>query len=183
MACSSSTIPTCFCVARNKGTKRAVRGGGFRRIHAKHSLRSAMTMEGKATAVPSCFAYPKTRFKDYPTFEAATFSVSDIKSAVTEKKCLGGEPDWVIDPRESGKTVNINDVRFKLFETDGVATGHGLDGHVYRTFHRNRCYELSIRIASTGSWVFGPVKEFTRKDWDEVNGRLKQSLDSFRFLR
>lgn len=131
-----------------------------------------------------CFAYPKTRFKDYPTFEAATFSVSDIKSAVTEKKCLGGEPDWVIDPRGSGKTVNINDVRFKLFETDGVATGHGLDGHVYRTFHRNRCYELSIRIASTGSWVFGvPVKEFTRKDWNEVNGRLKQALDSFHFSR
>ena len=139
--------------------------------------------QGNSTTLV-CFGYPKAKFKDYPTFEAATFSVAHIKSATTEKKCLDGEPDWVIDPRGSGKTVSINHERFTLFETDGVATGHGFDGHVYRNFHRNACYEVSIRIASTDSWVFGvPVKELTRKDWNEVNGRLKQALDSFRFLK
>lgn len=131
-----------------------------------------------------CFAYPKARFKDYPTFEAATFSVAHVKNATTEKMCLDGEPDWVIDPRKSGKALDINHERFKLFQTDGVATGHSLDGHVYRNFHRNKCYEVSIRIASTGSWVFGvPVKEFTRKDWRELNARLEQALESFRFLK
>jgi hypothetical protein len=138
--------------------------------------------QGSRTLV--CFAYPKAKFRDYPTFGAATFSVAEIKRVVFEKECLAGSPDWVIDPRGSGKTVNINLVKFKVFETDGVGTGHGIDGHVYRTYHRDTCYELSIRIAVTGSWVFGePVKELTQKNWNEVNSRLEEALYSFRFSK
>ena len=94
---------------------------------------------------------------------------------------LTGTPDWVIDPRGSGTTASINHIKFKEFETDGVASGHSLDGHVYRNFHRNTCYELSIRTAATNPRMFdGPVKEFTQKNWNEVNGQVKQSLDTFR---
>jgi len=58
--------------------------------------------QGSTTLV--CLGYPKAQFKDYLTFEAATFSVSEIKLAVTERDCLSGSPDWVVYPPESGKT-------------------------------------------------------------------------------
>lgn len=138
--------------------------------------------QGSTTLV--CFAYPKVKFKDYPTFGAAAFSVAKVKRAVTEKKCLSGSPDWVVDPHRSGKTAIINHVEFKVFGTDGVGMGHGLDGYVYRNFHRNTCYELSINMTSMSTGAFEtPPKEFTQKDYNEVNGRLKQALESFRFLK
>lgn len=138
--------------------------------------------EGSTTLV--CFAFPKAEFKDYPSFDAATFSVAEIREAITEYECLSGNPDWVIDPRGSGTTTRINHVKFKVFDTDGVGSGHSLDGHVYRNFHRNTCYELSIRTAATNPRMFeGPAKEFTEKNWKEVSSKLKQSLDSFQFLK
>lgn len=128
-----------------------------------------------------CFAYPKARFKDYPTFGAAAFLVAEIKGA-TEEVCLRGDPDWVT--AGSAKTANINHVKFTTYETDGVATGHSLEGRVYRNFHGNKCYELSTRITSTSSGIMdGPVKGLTRKDWDEVNARLEQALHSFKFIK
>ena len=131
-----------------------------------------------------CVAYSKAKFKDYPTFNAATFSVAEVKRAVTEKECLSGSSDWGLGPGVRGKPVNINHVKFKLFEINDAGIGHSLNGHIYRTFHGNQCYQLSIRIASTSSHVFDrPVKELTQKDWSEVNGRMKQALDSFRFLK
>jgi hypothetical protein len=138
--------------------------------------------QGNRTLV--CFAYPKDTFKDYDTFEAAAFSVAEVKGALTQKECLSGSPDWTIDPRASRKIAHINHEKFKVFQADGVGMGHILDGKVYRNFHRNTCYELSIRITSTNPGVFDrPAKELTQKDWDEVSDQLKQSLDSFRFLK
>ena len=131
-----------------------------------------------------CFAYPKAKFKDYPTFGAAAFSVAKVKRADTEKECLSGSPDWDIDPHGSGKTATINHVTFRVFETDGLGMSHSQDGHVYRNFHRNTCYELSIRMTSTDPGAFDtPPKEFTQEDLNEVEGRLKQALDSFSFLK
>ncbi len=78
--------------------------------------------QGSATL--ACFAYPKAKFKDYPTFNAATFSVAKVKRAVTEKECLSGSPDWVVDPHGSGKTATINHVKFKVFEIDGAGMSH-----------------------------------------------------------
>jgi len=138
--------------------------------------------QGNRTLV--CFAYPKDKFKDYDTFEAAAFSVAEVNGALTQKQCLSGSPDWVIDPRATAKITDINHEKFKVFEVDGVGMGHILDGKVYRNFHRNTCYELSIRMTSTNPGVFDrPPKELTQKDWDEVSDRLKQALDSFRFLK
>lgn len=138
--------------------------------------------QGSTTVV--CLAYPKAKFKDHPTFEAAAFSVAEIKEARREDECLNGSPDWVIHPRGSRKTASINHVKFKVFETSDAGMSHYLNGQVYRNFHRNKCYELSVRMASTNRAAFDePVMEFTRKDWNEVNGRLKEPLDSFIFLK
>jgi hypothetical protein len=138
--------------------------------------------EGSRTLV--CYAYSKTGFENYPEFSAAAFSVAEIKGVVTEKECLGGSPDWANITHGKPKTVNINRVKFKMFETPEVGLGNGLDGTRYRNFHRNRCYELSVRVASVNRGVLGePINEFTQKDWQDVDERLQQALRSFRFLK
>jgi hypothetical protein len=138
----------------------------------------------KVTTI-ACFAYPKTKYKDFPSFEAAAFSVAEITAATTRNVCLSGSPDWVIDPRGSGRTVAINGVNFKKFEIDGVGAGNILDGYVYRSFHRNKCYELGIRLAwsNPANYDPGTIKRFTEADWEEVYGRLQRALQSFQFLK
>jgi|BogFormECP03_OM2_1039629.scaffolds.fasta_scaffold04315_1 hypothetical protein len=132
-----------------------------------------------------CFAYPRDRFEDAGTFEAATFSVAEIKETITEKECLSGSADWDDDERRSGGNETINGVKFKTFEVGEAGMNQGVDGRVYRSFHGNKCYELSIRVATANSGAFDPgtTVEFTKEDENEVQGRLKQALDSFTFLQ
>jgi hypothetical protein len=133
----------------------------------------------------ACIAYPREPFKDSPTFEAATFSVAEIKQATDETQCLSGSPDWVVYPPKGGETELVNGVKFKVFEVSDAGMSQGLDGRVYRSFHENKCYQLSIRMAMASSGAFDPgtINEFTKEDWNEVHGRLKQAQDSFKFLQ
>ena len=136
--------------------------------------------EGSAMA---CFAYPKERFKDKPLFVAATFFVSEIRSAKTEKECLKGSPNWLVINSRAG-TTTINHVTFKIFEIGDNWTSGGQDGPAYRTFHNGMCYELGIQtFTSRAEYDPGTVKQFTKKDWSEVEGRLRQALNSFVFLK
>ena len=135
--------------------------------------------EGSALA---CFAYPQERLKDKPHFVAATFFVSEIQSVKTDVECLKGSPNWfVIDSK--GATT-INHVSYKTFEIGDNWTSGGQSGPAYRTFRDGRCYELGIQtVISRAEYDPGTVKEFTEKDQSEVNGRLRQALDSFVFLK
>jgi hypothetical protein len=141
------------------------------------------TDQGSATL--ACVAYPREKFKDSPTFETATFSVAEIKQATNEKGCLDGSPDWVVSPQGSGGAEIVNGVKFRVFEIGDAGMSQSLDGRVYRSFHKNKCYQLSIRTAMASSGAFDPgtIREFTKEDWNEVHGRLKGALDSFRFLK
>ena len=136
--------------------------------------------EGSTTA---CFAYPNERFKDKPLFVAAAFYVSEIQSAKTETVCLKGSPGWLVI-NSKVRTTTINHVNFKTFEIGDNWTSGGQSGPAYRTFHDGTCYELGIQ-SNTSRAVFDPgtVKEFTKKDWSEVDGRLRQALNSFVFLK
>ncbi|HET9408524.1 MAG TPA: hypothetical protein VFO39_14880 [Candidatus Sulfotelmatobacter sp.] len=129
----------------------------------------------------ACFAYPRNEFTDTPAFEAAAFSVSIIEK-LSEKECLEGSRNWTIVRR--AKTATIQGRQFKLFETEGAATSHGMRTEVYRTVHDGRCYQLATAVAVTNPDVFDPpARKLTELDRNEVNGRLKQALESFRFLR
>lgn len=131
----------------------------------------------------ACFAYPKANFRDNPRFVAASFFVSEIKSAKTEKICLQGSPDWLLTSPTS-ETVTINHVPFKTFEIGDNWAGGGQSGPAYRTFHNGKCYELGIQtVYSRAEFDQGAVKEFSKKDWTEVDSRLKQALNSFVFLK
>jgi hypothetical protein len=88
-------------------------------------------------------AYPATGMKD-SNFQAAAFSVNELKEAKSEAHCVSlKEP-----PPQIGKPHNeiLNGVKFVVTETNGVAAGNLIDGYAYRSFHRNKCYDLDIRI-------------------------------------
>ena len=135
---------------------------------------------GSASTI-ACFAYPKDKFKEKPTFSAAAFFVAEILEA-TQEVCLAGSQQWLF---LSPETTKINAVTFRLFRISDSWTSGGQTGEIYRVFHNKKCYEVGIQEAHTSSAAYDPetIKEFSKQDQDEVHGRLKQALDSFRFLK
>jgi hypothetical protein len=133
---------------------------------------------GQSNGTLTCIAYPAAEMKG-TNFDAAAFSVSEIKAATTEAECLKVEepPPHVGSVRKE----TVNGVIFTVIETDGVASGNLLDGYVYRSFHRNKCYELDVRIAFSNPANADPgtMKNF---DLEMVHHRLKQVLDTFKFV-
>lgn len=135
---------------------------------------------GPGNHTVACIAYPKAKFADYPTFDTATFAVAEIKGPDSEKKCLSGSPYGANDLHY----VTINGAKFRAFQDDTTAAGDHVTTHFYLKFHASRCYQLSIEIVTSSSGYFDPpVKELSHKDWAEVNGLLKNCLNSFRFLK
>ena len=138
---------------------------------------------GSEESTVACFAYPKERFKDKPAFVAAAFYVSEILPAQTEDGCLKGSPDWYVI-KSDAETTTINHITFRAFEIGDNWTSGGQSGPAYRTFHNGKCYELGIQnVSSRAEYDPGTVKEFTKKDSSEVEGRLRQALNSFVFLK
>lgn len=132
-----------------------------------------------STETAVCIAYPAGQMKG-TSFQAAGFSVNELKKIATEADCLRvDEP-----PPQVGRVRNetVNGVKFIVVETDGVGAGNFIDGYAYRTFHRNRCYELDIRIAysNPANAEAGTMKDF---DLKVVHRQLKQILDTFTFLK
>jgi hypothetical protein len=126
----------------------------------------------------ACIAYPANRMKG-TNFEAAAFSVNELKKVVAESECIKlDEPP----PHRNVKDETVNGITFKVAESDGIAAGNFIDGHVYRTFHDGKCYELDIRIASSNiaNHESGSVKSF---DLGKVQRTLKPAVASFTFLK
>lgn len=138
---------------------------------------------GGQVSTLACFAYPKDKFRDKPVFAAAAFFAGKIEEATTENACLQGSQNWNPDEIETAKLTKINGVAFKVFEIGDNWAGGGQGGPVYRTFHDNECYELGIQT-SVERAAYDPEtsKEFTQQDSDEVQLRLKQALNSFKFV-
>jgi hypothetical protein len=120
-------------------------------------------------------------------FQAASFQEREIQDATTEVACLKGPPEDVPTyrlPKDDQKRV-IGGVVF----THGRTVEGGLGSHTssdfYRVFHKRKCYELSVSIASSSFANFDPgtIKEFTREDEKRVQSDLMAILDSFRFLK
>ena len=113
-------------------------------------------------------------------FQAAAFSVNELKEARSEAECLKVKES----PPHVRKvhTQIVNRMRFMVTETDSVAAGNLIDGYAYRSFHRNKCYELDIRIAFSNPANADPG---TMKNFDPkaVQRQLKQVLDTFEFTK
>jgi hypothetical protein len=59
-----------------------------------------------------CLAYPSGEFKDYPTFEAETFSVAVIETSLTKGQCFSEALDEATDKPGRPTSARINSVRF-----------------------------------------------------------------------
>jgi hypothetical protein len=134
---------------------------------------------GQSAGTVTCIAYPAEGMKG-TNFQAAAFSVSEQKAASTQTECLKAEepPPHVGNARKE----TVNGVTFTVIETAGVATGNLIDGRVYRSFHRKKCYELDVRIAFSNPANADPgtMKNF---DLEAVHHRLNQVLDTFKFIK
>jgi len=117
----------------------------------------------KVTTI-ACFAYPKTKYKDFPSFEAAAFSVAEITAATTRNVCLSGSPDWVIDPRGSGRTVAINGVNFKNFEIDGAVQATFSKGMYIGAF-------IGINVTNSVSGLLGLTPPITIRELSKGSPR------------
>ena len=128
----------------------------------------------------ACFGYPKERFKDKPTFIAATFFVAEIDSAKTKKTCLKAPQDWKV----AGSTT-VNGVSFVVFDAgERNWLGGSQMGPIFRAFQDDKCFELGLQTAMEhGGYDPEVLKRFTKQDDDEVKNRLKQALDSFTFTK
>ena len=129
----------------------------------------------------ACFAYPRNKFTNTLAFEAATFSVELIDDRATAKSCLAG-PD-VEDADEQGST-RIHGVSFAVFEFGEGGMNQAVEVHVYRTFHKGKCYQLGVNLATASVETDDPPqRELTDNDLNEINGTLERARNSFRFLK
>jgi|ERR1700733_12016807 len=120
-------------------------------------------------------------------FQAASFQEREIQDATTEVAYLKGPPEDIPTyqlPKADQKRV-IGGVVFTHGRTGEAGLGNYMSSDFYRVFHKGKCYELSLSIASSSFANFDPgtIKEFTREDEKRVQSDLVAIMDSFQFLK
>jgi hypothetical protein len=123
----------------------------------------------------ACFQYSGQEYKG-TNFGAAGLSVNILGSLHSEDDCRRIE-----GAAGSVQTVTINGVLFSYANTSEGAMSHLISGPVYRTFHDQTCYEITLLITSTNIGVYDPgaVKEF---DSTKLAKQLDAILHTFRFV-
>jgi hypothetical protein len=78
----------------------------------------------------------------------------------------------------------IGDVQFINGIEDGVATGKSIGIDVYRAFHKDRCFELSVSEAETNPDVSDPpLKTVIPAQDKKLHQSMSEILHSFRFSK
>jgi hypothetical protein len=134
------------------------------------------------TAVTAvCFAYPKEKFKDKPTFNGASFFVATDATPMDEPSCLAGSASW--GDVKSDRAI-IGATEFRHFRVGDAGMSHYSNSDIYRRFRTGRCYELVVQEVTTNPGVYDPgtIQEFTKEDDTEVMGTLTRALRSFQFV-
>ena len=142
-----------------------------------------------------CMVYPAEEFKD-TSFEAASFQVREI---VTEQEMMTADVCVTPYPQKGGDTVSpwpkflisaehpvemIGGVQFLHGVNGGVATGHSNSIDLYRSVHKERCFELSVNEAWTNANISDPpMKTPTPAQQKELDRTMSDILYSFRFTK
>lgn len=138
-----------------------------------------------------CAVYPSKKFEG-TSFGAAAFQVREVFTGLekmTPDVCVtpstpeGSQwPEFQISARDPA--VKIGGVLFVHGTTSQAAMSHSSSVDLYRAFHQDKCYELSISQTETNAQVFDPpARTLTRAQRKDVNEKLSQMLHSFRFLK
>jgi hypothetical protein len=134
----------------------------------------------------ACVVFPESRYTG-TNFAGASFAEREIDEATTKSTCLTSPmravnvPEFDIATKDPKRIINR--VSFLHGISVSVGSGTAVTTDVYRAFHKGKCYELSLDLATTQFAYYPPgtVKEFT--DEDRVRHELTTILDSFRFLK
>lgn len=94
-----------------------------------------------------CIVYPIE--SDNGRLEAAGFSVAAVPGMSTEADCSAYADRRAATSGESlrASPVRINGREFLFTAARKTITGHRQSGYTYRTFQRQRCYELRIAVS------------------------------------
>lgn len=140
-----------------------------------------------------CVVYPAQEFRD-TTFGAVSFQVREIlreRETMTPDVCVtpyprkdpGGITDWpeflisAKDPQEM-----IGGMQFLHGVSDGVAMSNSISVDLYRAFHKQRCFELSVSQTGSNPNVYDPPRRtLTPAQQKKVDQTMSEILHSFRF--
>jgi hypothetical protein len=137
---------------------------------------------GHAGNVLACLAYPASEFHG-SELQAAAFAVSRIDSFHLESDCLQrwGSPD-VSDVHAE----QIRGVKFQAAKVEESQGNYVAEHSVYRTFHKDACYELDVNISTALDSAFAAEdrpRKLSAADRGKIKGALTQALGSFRFQK
>lgn len=123
----------------------------------KHTAKSLVS-----SSIPQSL-YPKTNFG------SANLTVA-VQPQSQESSCTVS----------TDKTEEINGILFHKSENAGAAAGTRYQTKIYRVFHNQDCFEVSLTIgvANIGNYTPGAVTEVNQ---DEVWGKLMQIFSTFKF--
>jgi len=89
-------------------------------------------------------------------------------------------PDFLVSAEHPVEM--IGGVQFLHGVTGDAATGHSLGVHLYRAYHKQRCFELRVSTSATDPSVSDPpMKTPTPAQQKQMDQRMSQILHSFRF--
>jgi hypothetical protein len=141
-----------------------------------------------------CVVYPVMQFGE-TNLKAAAFQVREILASSEQ---MTADICATPYPRDHGSPVQYPDflisaehpieviggVRFIHGARNGVATGSDLEAHLYRTFHNQRCFELSVSQTYTDPNLYDPpIKRLTPAQHKKLDSTMSLILQSFRFSK
>lgn len=126
-----------------------------------------------------CLAFPGSTYPN-SNFNGAAVSVNVIPAITVESTCLTMPQSG----RDAGTTiVTINGTEYASATGGDAAMSHQSYGTNYRTFHDNKCYELTSLIYTTTFEVYEPgtIEEFTTEQESVITAKLNSIIQSFKF--
>jgi hypothetical protein len=129
----------------------------------------------------ACLEFPKGHLRFNSDSFYGRFVLEEPKEEVTEQSCLdakkGGE--------KQAKDKVIHGVKFKVFYPDQVSPSDNEEREIYRTYHRNNCYSLTIWKQWTGTNTWDPETfKKSRKEGERVlEDLLADPVKTFEFLK
>lgn len=142
-----------------------------------------------------CVVYPAERFKS-TGFEAASFQVREI---LAEQEMMTGDVCVTPYSRKDGDSDShwpeflisaehpvemIGGVEFIHGVNGEAATGHSSGIDLYRSFYKQRCFELSISQTGTNPNISDlPLKALTPTQRQKLDLTMSDIFHSFRFIK
>lgn len=132
-----------------------------------------------------CVLYPEREFEG-TNVGSAGFQVREIRAqgeVMTPDVCVTpNENEFLISARHPEEV--IGGVLFVHGIVSEAAAGNSAWGDVYRTFHRQKCYELRLGESESDPKNYDPpIRTLTQAQHKDVTDSLSRILHSFKFLK